>query len=161
MYEGRAMADRLARLNVPVELFTDAALMASLTQANVVLLGCDAVFPSTFVNKVGTHALLRTARAARVPAFVIADSFKFLPRSRQTAFRICEESAAEVWRRKRAHLLVRNFYFEHIPLRLLSGVVTEDGVRDPREVALDARKMTSGAALRYARKRPGKPSPNK
>jgi translation initiation factor eIF-2B subunit delta len=42
----------------------------------VVLVGADAVHPDGLVNKVGTRALLDTARRAGVPAFVLASSSK-------------------------------------------------------------------------------------
>jgi translation initiation factor 2B subunit (eIF-2B alpha/beta/delta family) len=42
----------------------------------VVLVGADAVHPDALVNKVGTRALLDTARRAGVPAFVLASSSK-------------------------------------------------------------------------------------
>jgi translation initiation factor 2B subunit (eIF-2B alpha/beta/delta family) len=42
----------------------------------VVLVGADAVHPDGLVNKVGTRALLDTARRANVPAFVLASSSK-------------------------------------------------------------------------------------
>lgn len=42
----------------------------------VVLVGADAVHPDALVNKVGTRALLETARYAGVPAYVLAASSK-------------------------------------------------------------------------------------
>jgi translation initiation factor eIF-2B subunit delta len=146
------MAHRLAARGVPVELFTDAALMASVSEADLVLLGCDALFPNRFVNKAGTHALLRMTRTARVPAFVVADSFKFLPPSRRSFFQIREENPAEVWSRKQGNLRIRNFYFEQIPIRLVSGVVTELGLREAKDVPSLWSEMASGAARRDSQK---------
>ncbi len=42
----------------------------------VVLVGADGVHPDALVNKIGTRALLETARLAEVPAFVLASSTK-------------------------------------------------------------------------------------
>jgi len=44
--------------------------------AAVVLVGADAVHPDALVNKVGTRALLETARHVKVPAYVLASSAK-------------------------------------------------------------------------------------
>ncbi len=155
MYEGRAMAQRLAAHGVPVELFTDAALLSSLPDADLVLVGCDAISPNSFVNKVGTHALLRMARIARVPAYIVADSFKFLPATAETSFRIREEKPSEVWKQNKKNLLLRNFYFEHVPLRVVSGLITELGLRPAKEVPSHLREMATGVTLRYAQKRRG------
>jgi translation initiation factor eIF-2B subunit delta len=147
------MAHRLAAHGVPVELFTDAALMASVSEADLVLLGCDALFPNRFVNKAGTHALLRMTRTARVPAFVIADSFKFLPISMKSSFQIREENPAEVWSRKHRYLRIRNSYFEEIPIRLVSGVVTELGLREAKDIPLLMRRDGIRRSATHSQKR--------
>lgn len=46
------------------------------TGSPVVLVGADGVHPDALVNKIGTRALLETARLAEVPAFVLASSTK-------------------------------------------------------------------------------------
>jgi translation initiation factor 2B subunit (eIF-2B alpha/beta/delta family) len=132
--EGRALAAQLARNAIPVEFFTDAALLTSLARADLVLTGCDALFPSSFVNKVGTNSLLWAAKAARIPFYVVADLFKCLPPARQRHFAIREQSAAEVWKTSQKNLRVRNFYFEEVPLGGCTGIVTDQGVLLPEQV---------------------------
>ena len=155
MYEGRLMAQRLAKLCVPVEIFTDAALLSSVSEANLVLVGCDAIFPNSFVNKVGTHALLRMARIAHVPAYVVADSFKVLPASEKPSFRIREQKPSEVWRQQTKNLRVRNFYFEAVPLRVVLSLITERGLCSPHCVPSLLQSLASGTMLQYPRKRRG------
>ncbi|MBI3933889.1 MAG: hypothetical protein HY316_04300 [Acidobacteria bacterium] len=128
MFEGRDMAQRLAANGIPVEIFTDAALLASLPGADVVLIGCDAVFPDGFVNKVGTHALLRMAQLARIPAYVVADSFKLLPAEAARSILVREEDAGKVWKPSIKNLRVRNYYFEKVPRSACSGMITERGL---------------------------------
>ncbi|MBI2818985.1 MAG: hypothetical protein HYX73_03315 [Acidobacteria bacterium] len=153
MYEGRIMAQRLAAQAIPVDLFTDSGLLASLPGADLVFVGCDAIFSDSFLNKVGTHALLRMARIARVPAYIVADSFKFLPSAARPSFRIREENLSEVWKRAGKNLRIRNFYFEETPLRACSGLITEGGLWPAENVSELLRAMESGASLRYAQKR--------
>ncbi|HWP83786.1 MAG TPA: hypothetical protein VNN17_01225 [Terriglobia bacterium] len=148
-YEGRALARRLAAGGLSVELFTDAALLAAIPDANLALVGCDALFPRYFVNKTGTHALCRLARAARIPVWVVADTFKFLPAAAGPAFRIREENPAEVWTKKPARLRVRNFYFERVPLEACSAIITEQGLSTPGQLRRRFRAAfgNPGAAL--------------
>ena len=153
MYEGRIMAQRLAAQAIPIDLFTDSGLLASLPGADLVLVGCDAFFPDGFVNKVGTHALLRMARIAAVPAYVVADSFKFLPSAAVRSFSIREEKSSEVMKRSANNLRIRNFYFEKTPLQACSGLITEGGLWSAENVPGLLRAMASGASLRYAQRR--------
>ena len=147
------MAQRLAAQAIPIDLFTDSGLLASLPGADLVLVGCDAFFPDGFVNKVGTHALLRMARIAVVPAYVVADSFKFLPSAAVRSFSIREEKSSEVMKRSANNLRIRNFYFEKTSLRACSGLITEGGLWPAENVPELLRAMESGASLRYAQKR--------
>lgn len=133
--EGRRLAVRLAQKGVPVELFTDAALFSALHSADLVLTGCDALQAGFFVNKVGTAALLHLAGRLRIPCYVVADSFKLLPRALARWWDLREGKAAEVWRAAPAGVAVHNDYFERIPLRLCSAVALETGVWSPQEIS--------------------------
>jgi translation initiation factor 2B subunit (eIF-2B alpha/beta/delta family) len=86
--EGARMARELAERGIRARA-TDDFLLLSLVPPEaaprrppgysghaVVLVGADAVHPDGLVNKVGTRALLDTARRAGVPAFVLASSSK-------------------------------------------------------------------------------------
>jgi translation initiation factor 2B subunit (eIF-2B alpha/beta/delta family) len=161
MYEGRALAQRLAAKGLSIELFTDAALLASLPQASLVLLGCDAVFPDGFVNKAGTHALLRMAERAGVPGYVVADRFKFLPAAAAHGFRTREEKSSEVWKPVNAAggLRVRNFYFETVPFGACSGLITEQGLRSALAVSKVPQVMGSAEPRRNNRRRRVHPAP--
>ena len=132
--EGRLLAERLARQQVPVEFFTDAALFSSFAAGSLVLVGCDALESRTFVNKVGTRALLSLARRSRLSFYVVADPFKFLPAKLRRWFRIRRERAVEVWRPPRKNVLVHNLYFEKVPLRSVTAIVTDTGAWAPERI---------------------------
>ena len=137
--EGCQLAERLAEADVPVELFTDAGLFSALASADtapdLVLAGCDAILPRCFVNKAGTGALLAAARRSGVPFYVVADSFKFLSKGLAPWFRIRQQSPAEIWRAPRKNITLRNFYFEKVPLRGCSAVITETGLWPPHKIS--------------------------
>lgn len=138
--EGRTLARTLAAHRVPVDLLTDAGLLAAISEADLALLGCDAIFPDGFLNKTGTAALVRLARDHSVPVYVLADSFKFVPRRLAASILIREEDPAEVWRTRQPLVRVRNFYFERVPLAGCTGVVTETGVWPPARAVHQVRR---------------------
>ena len=127
-FEGRQLAARLAARGVEVTFFTDAALAHALDAADAVLVGADAVGPGDFVNKTGTRALVAAAGAAGVPAYVAATRDKFVMPALWRRLTIRDEPADEVWDTPPANVLVRNPYFEIVPLDLVSGVISDLGV---------------------------------
>jgi translation initiation factor 2B subunit (eIF-2B alpha/beta/delta family) len=138
LFEGRSFAARLAAANIPVVLLTDSVLLseisAKVSRPDLILVGCDAVEAGCFVNKTGTAALAALAHCSRVPFYVAADSCKLLPARAAQWFRIRKESPAEVWPAPAPGVLVRNSYFERIPLRLCSAIILETGLCSPGQV---------------------------
>jgi hypothetical protein len=139
--EGVTMAGALGGLGYRATVVVDAALPALAAgapapatlgwaaQDTLVLLGCDAVGPGGFVNKVGSYGLARAAVGAGVPVLVIADSRKLLPFDPPLP---CERElrAGEEVERLR-------FDFERVPLEALTRCLVEDSALDPP--ALQAR----------------------
>jgi translation initiation factor 2B subunit (eIF-2B alpha/beta/delta family) len=149
MREGVTLARRLAALGIPVHLVVDAALAQWVGKADLVLLGADAVTPDAVVNKVGTDTLLHAARRAGAPAYVLADSSKWLPDRLARLWRVREEDPAEIVRPGMANLTVHNRYFERSPLSLITGLVWEGGVVRPGEARRRiAPRPVSGALVR-------------
>ena len=144
------MAAQLGEKKVDVDLFTDAALLSVLPAADLVIVGCDAIRPDSFINKVGTFALLCMARHFRIPFYVVADSFKFLPAKLENWFGIRTESAIEVWRTPGKSVLVRNFYFERVPLQGCAAVVTDSGVWAPGKIRSILQKTEVASGLKSA-----------
>ena len=127
--EGRAMAIRLADRGVRTELYTDAGISMALPDADALLVGADAVGPSHFINKVGTGALCALAASVGVPVYVLAGREKILDASRFASLSLRRADPAEVWPHGHPGVLVQNPYFELVPLRLVSTVVTDSGPR--------------------------------
>jgi translation initiation factor 2B subunit (eIF-2B alpha/beta/delta family) len=66
-YDGRPLARCLAEVGVEIDYSTDMGLFAKLREADLVVLGADAVFPLYFLNKIGTCALAELAQVRNVP----------------------------------------------------------------------------------------------
>lgn len=132
--EGVAMAHDLAALGYPAAVVVDAALpalaagapapeAASAPGRDLVLLGCDAVGPGGFVNKVGSYALARAAVERGVAVVVLAHPRKLLPVDLPLP---CEREpgVGEAPPRLR-------FDFERVPIDCLTLCLLEDAALDP------------------------------
>jgi ribose 1,5-bisphosphate isomerase len=125
--EGRTVARLLARLDVPVTLISDAQAAAFMPQAAAVLVGADTVFANgAVVNKVGTCALALLARNARIPFYVATETLKVAPGRPETAQQPPEE--------RQPGLTSPAVYFDLTPPRLVTALITEEGVFAPKEI---------------------------
>jgi translation initiation factor 2B subunit (eIF-2B alpha/beta/delta family) len=130
-YDGRPQTLALLQHGITVEYSIDMALFERLTEAQVVLVGADAVFPHGVVNKLGTHTLAHMARLHRTPIFSLCATHKFLPAAAAPLLRFADHPGNEVWSDAPAGLRIRNRYFDTTPLNLFSGIVSEEGIYAP------------------------------
>lgn len=77
--EGRAFARTLERAGLRCELIPDAAIARSCGNADLAIVGADAVTGSSVVNKVGTAVVALAARASGIPCYALASTEKFIP----------------------------------------------------------------------------------
>jgi translation initiation factor 2B subunit (eIF-2B alpha/beta/delta family) len=126
--EGRRLASRLAAAGVAVTYFSDAAIGQALGAADAVVVGADAVAPEWFLNKIGTCMLAAAAGQQGVPVHVMATRDKFVSHAVGSRRIAREGAAAEIWESAPAGVVVRNPYFESIPLELVASLITDTGV---------------------------------
>jgi translation initiation factor 2B subunit (eIF-2B alpha/beta/delta family) len=156
-YDGRALARSLAEVGVAIEYSTDMGLFAKLREADLVVLGADAVFPTYFLNKIGTYALAELAQVRDVPCFALCAANKFLPAAAAGMLRISKHSGDEVWAACAPGVRVHNHYFEEIPLSLLDGVVSDQGVHSPERIRMMLDERPLPPALLRLRTEPTSP----
>jgi translation initiation factor eIF-2B subunit delta len=108
--EGRALARKLGRDGLPTEMIGDAEVALACADADLVLVGADAVTEDAVVNKVGTAPLVLAASEAGIGAYAIAAGAKLLPSS------LHPDEAPR---------------YEPTSLRLFDAVLTERGPRRP------------------------------
>ncbi|MCP5120798.1 MAG: hypothetical protein GY953_59145, partial [bacterium] len=77
--EGLDLARELAAAGIHVTLIVDAAMLAGLHRADLVLVGADSISAHGVTNKTGTAPLAELAASLSVPFYVICTSEKFLP----------------------------------------------------------------------------------
>lgn len=133
MSEGRDLARRLARADVPVVYAVDAAAWSLTRGSAAVLLGADSIGDAGVVNKIGSRALAEAAHATGAPVFVAADRTKLLPPG-FPQLRAEDRPAEQVWK-GRAGVRIWNRYFEPVPLERVRRVALEDGALSGSEIA--------------------------
>lgn len=132
--EGRNLAERLAGRGVNVLLVVDAAAAMFMESADVAVVGADSVlYDGGFVNKVGTRTAALAARDQDVPFYVVCSTCKFnVMNYLGRGVELEEKDPAEVAEIEGVE--VRNPYFELVPERLVTGIITERGLMEPLDI---------------------------
>jgi translation initiation factor 2B subunit (eIF-2B alpha/beta/delta family) len=136
--EGVAAAEALARSGLTVTLVPDAAYGVFIGEASAVALGADSVrADGSLVNKVGSYPLALAAREAGVPVYALCETLKIAAPGFPLVLEALEwpEVAATLPRGVEA----RSVAFELVPARLMTGIVTEEGVLSVAQIAERAR----------------------
>ncbi|HEX2022150.1 MAG TPA: translation initiation factor 2, partial [Candidatus Thermoplasmatota archaeon] len=131
-FEGRQVARALAEEGIPVTLVVDAALGLHAREADVAVVGADAILADgALVNKVGTRLLALACERAGTPLRAVADRFKVSP---SATLPLEEKGAAEVWPDAPPGVQARNIYFDRTEAPLVGGYVTDQGLLAPADV---------------------------
>jgi ribose 1,5-bisphosphate isomerase len=149
-YEGRDMAHALAERGIAITLLTEAQAGIFLPQCHAVVVGADSVLANGDVlNKAGTALLAWAAHGHKVPFYVLCETLKISPRPWSGDLAQLEEKEPqEVLEQPIKGVTVRNFYFDHTPAKLVTRVVTEQGLMGRREIKQEAvRAMHDEQAL--------------
>ncbi len=150
LFEGRRLAQQLTAAAVDVTLITDAQAGALMAETEAVLVGADAVLADgSVVNKAGTYLLALAAHDHHLPVYVACETLKV------TAERVWggtvapeEKEPEEVLPEGMPGIRVRNIYFDLTPARLVTAIITEDGVFRPQGIGgLVERARRYAAAL--------------
>jgi len=105
--EGRKALERMLHLKIKAELIDDARVSEALQQSDMVLMGCDALLPDEFLNKLGTRSILENARKFQRKSLLVAESRKKITRPE--------------WKNE----VSDQSLFEWVPLQLIDDAVSE------------------------------------
>jgi translation initiation factor 2B subunit (eIF-2B alpha/beta/delta family) len=125
--EGRGLARRLETAGFETQVVPDAGIARACKEADVALVGADAVTDEGVVNKVGTALVALGAREAEIGCYAVAASGKLVP--------------SEVWRPDAAPA------YESTPLELFDAIITERGAKRPGFVRRAAGRIELPDAL--------------
>ncbi|GAC1401703.1 MAG: ribose 1,5-bisphosphate isomerase [Ktedonobacteraceae bacterium] len=143
-YEGREMARALSQKGLAVTLITDAQADIFMPQCDRVVVGADSILANGDVlNKAGTALLGWSAQGHSVPFYVLCETLKISSQHWQEGAEhwqanlalLEEKEGKEVLDSPLTGIEVRNFYFDRTPSRLVTKVITEQGVLGQPEIA--------------------------
>lgn len=132
MLEGRQLAEAVSAAGIHVTLIVDAAASLVMDTVDLVVVGADRVIPDLVLNKIGTRLIAISARDVGVPVYCLADTSKFIGH-RQPLRRKPDPPGFEVWPNHPPEISIINRYFEEVPIRLFTGIVTENGSIPPAD----------------------------
>jgi translation initiation factor 2B subunit (eIF-2B alpha/beta/delta family) len=126
MGEGRETAKALTERGIRTEIIHDSMIFSVMEEADLALVGADALTPMGVVNKVGTFPLVAAARRFSLPAYAVCDWMKVSPVEMLDPI----ETQTQVGN----NLMMRERVFELTPLDLFSSIVTDRGSMTPQEI---------------------------
>ncbi len=120
--EGRRTAEILTKAGIEIALVTDSMVFAEARNADLCLVGADAITPQALINKVGTYAITLASVQAGIPAYVASSTLKVTAELKPDWI---------IEQRNEGGISERTQLFEPTPLELIAEVVTEIGATRP------------------------------
>lgn len=142
MHQGIDTAKELADVkNVEVILITDDAAGLTLSspcvpKSDLLVLGSDALRKEGVVNKIGSYMLAVVAKENKIPFYIAASTLKYDRRKRLV---IEMRSPKEVYKKIKG-VKILNPAFDLTPWKYITGVITEKGIKKPKQVLKELRE---------------------
>ncbi len=132
--EGVILARLLSESNIRVELIVDAAIDFFISEADIAIIGADRIYRYEGVlNKIGSRMLGISSLEKGIPFYVVAETRKYTG-SKFKRSEIKEQPETEVLDAGNiSNLKPRNVYFELVENRLITAIITEDGILYPNK----------------------------
>jgi ribose 1,5-bisphosphate isomerase len=129
-FQGRITATELSKARIPVTLFVDSTVKLALKEADIMLLGADAITSEgKVINKIGSELFAEVANRFDIPVYICTDSWKFDPKSIFGFEEVIEKRhQKEVWKNPPRGVKINNYVFEEIDPDLIEGIISELGV---------------------------------
>jgi ribose 1,5-bisphosphate isomerase len=136
VFQGRLTARELLEIGVKTTLIVDSAARSFIRNANLVIVGADAITSEgNVINKIGTGTVALLAHEARKPFYVVSELLKFDPATVCGDLEQIEErSPDEIWKDAPADLLVRNPAFDVTRRDFIHGIICEEGIIPPHSI---------------------------
>lgn len=137
--ESRRIAAALSDTPAELVAYSDAAMAAAAAEADVAIVGADALFrDGSFANKIGSLPLGLSCRHVGTPYYVVTELSKLYRGAPETVAMEQRPPAEladdwELWVSGR--VTVRNQFFERVPADLVTSYLTDAGVFTPADLA--------------------------
>jgi len=141
-YQGRITSEELAKEGIPVRHYVDSAAIYAMKDADIMLIGADAITAEgAVINKIGSALFAEAAQKRKIPVYICTNSWKFDPETiKGTEEPIEKRDSKEVWENKTKNINVENLAFEKIDPSLITGIISEFGIHKPKEFVKEVQK---------------------
>ena len=153
-YQGHLTVKELNEEGIPVTLIVDSAVRYFMNDVDCVIVGADTITVNgALINKIGTSQIALSAKEARVPFMVAAETYKFSPKTLFGELVVIEErDPSEVAPKEILSLKnvkVRNPAFDVTPRDYIDLIITEIGAIPPEMAYIVIRERLGYAELEY------------
>jgi len=133
VFQGRKTAKEMLDLNLKTTMVVDSAARHFMNQADIVLVGSDAITSEgNVINKIGTSLIALAAHEARTPFYVVSELLKFDPATIHGDYeKIEERDSSEIWKDPPKKLIIRNPAFDVTRRDYIHGIICEEGIISP------------------------------
>mgnify|MGYP006295932981 FL=1 len=142
--QGIKTAKELSKIeNIEVILITDDAAGVALSpfiepNDDLVIVGCDAIREKGIINKIGTYLLAVAASEQNIPFYVAGSTLKY---DKRNEVKIEQRPSSEVYK-KIKNVNIKNPAFDITPWKYITGVITEEGIKNPKQVLKELKGVT-------------------
>ena len=133
MNEGIQLAKQLGEHGIKVKLIVDSAVFSFISDADVILVGGDAITNTGLINKIGTKGIAMTAQRCNTAIYALCSTIKFLPPNYPVNLNQ-QKNPNEIISNKISNVTPINYYFDLTPLEYLTGIITEKETLKPPEI---------------------------
>lgn len=126
-YEGRLLAKQLTEFGIPVTLILDAAASNYVEKSDLVILGADRITQSDVINKIGSLPIVLASQNHNIPCYILAGSDKYLSEDEEPVT-LSNGLDSDVWEGAPSGIKMENPFFEKVPVRSVTGIITENGI---------------------------------
>ncbi len=141
-YQGRRTAIELNNYGIKVKYFVDSAARIALKEADIMLIGADAITADgKVINKIGSEMFAIIANKYDVPVYVCTNSWKFDPKSIFGYEIPIEEGKRNVfWEDGPKEIEIYDYLFEKIDPKYIRAIISELGIFPPEIFAEELKR---------------------
>lgn len=149
LFQGRKTAKELAELGIKVTHYIDSAARVALKDCDAIFLGADAILTDgKVINKIGSEFIAEIAEDKEIPVYIVASKWKFANmNSKKYAKTIEYRDSDEIWKPKfkdSKNIKIQNPAFEMINTNVITAIITELGIMDPKTAVIELKKAMRG-----------------
>ena len=124
-YQGRITAKELAKAGIKVHHYIDSAALEAMENAEIFLIGADAITKEGIYNKIGSGMLAGIASTYfKIPVYSCTHSWKFSHKDIEVEHR----PKSEVWKNAPKNIHIHNPAFELVEEEFIKGIISQLGI---------------------------------